>query len=64
MPQHLPDADFSFSALSNPQMFTYIINVTQCLLEMILQSHVEVKGVPSVPEANSYESAAACRAEA
>lgn len=33
------------------------------LLEMVLQSHVEIKGVTSVPEANSYESAAACRPE-
>lgn len=31
------------------------------LLEMVLQSHVEIKGVPSVREADSYESAATCR---
>lgn len=27
---------------------------------MVLQSHVEIKGVPSVPEANTDESAATC----
>lgn len=31
-----------------------------CLLEMILQSDVEIKSVSSVPKANSYESTAAC----
>lgn len=33
------------------------------LLEMVLQRHVEIESVPSVPEANSYESAATCRQE-
>lgn len=33
---------------------------SHCLLEMVLQSHVEIKSVPSVPEANSYESTATC----
>jgi len=30
---------------------------------MILQSHIEVKGVSSVPKSNSYESAATCTQE-
>lgn len=36
---------------------------SRCLLEMVLQSHVEIKRVPSVPEANSYKSTATCRQE-
>lgn len=34
---------------------------SHCLLEVVLQSHVEIKSVPSVPKANSYKSAATCR---
>ncbi len=31
------------------------------LLKMVLQSYVEIKSVPSVPKANSYERTATCR---
>lgn len=33
----------------------------RCLLEMVLQSHIEIKGIPPVPKANTYESTATCR---
>lgn len=29
-----------------------------CLLEMVLQSHIEIEGIPPVPKANTYESTA------
>lgn len=36
---------------------------SHCLLEMVLQRHVEIKSVPSVLKANSYESTAPCGQE-
>lgn len=50
-------------AASSFQSALYTKPPRRCLLEMVLQSHIEVKGVPSVPEANSYESTATCRHE-
>lgn len=34
-----------------------------CLLEMVLQSHVKIEGVPSVPKANADESTTTCDEE-